>query len=174
MKKVFKVKKYSSFPIKFDLKMKLTTLFLIVSLFQLQANESYAQKTKVTLALENVSIEKVLEKIESLTEFKFIYKDNAVDYQKIVSVNVKKKRIQSILQELFAGSGIVFNLIDKTNYSKNQMKIITTVNNEKIFIKELKPQGIDVSGTVNDSNGQPLPGANIIEKRNDQWNSNRF
>ncbi len=163
MKKVFREKKYASFPIKFDLKMKLTTLFLIVSLFQLQANESYAQKTKVTLTLENVSIEKVLDKIESLTEFKFIYKDNAVDYQKIVSVNVKKKQIQSILQKLFAGSNIVYKVVDKQIILKPG-EIIPKVNKEEALINELKPQDIVVNGIVSDLNGQPLPGANIIEK----------
>ena len=47
---------------KFDLKMKLTTLFLIVSLFQIQANNSYLKNTKVSLKLDNVSLEYVLEK----------------------------------------------------------------------------------------------------------------
>ncbi len=163
MKKVFREKNYASFSIKFDLKVKLTTLFLIVSLFQLQANESYAQKTKVTLTLENVSIERVLDKIESLTEFKFIYKDNEVDYRKIVSVEAKKERIESILQKLFAGSNIIYKVVDKQIILKPGETILQE-NSKKEPVDENKPQGVVIAGTVSDSNGQPLPGANIIEK----------
>ena len=47
--------------LKFDLKMKLTTLFLIVSFLNLYANDSYAQKTKISLHMENATIEQVLE-----------------------------------------------------------------------------------------------------------------
>ena len=162
MKKEFKVRKYVSCPIKFDLKMKLTTLFLIVSLFQLQANESYAQKTKVTLALENVSIEKVLEKIESITEFKFIYKDNKVDYQKIVSVNAKREQIEVVLKKLFIGSNIVYKVVNKQIILKPGKAI--PVGNGKALINENKPQGVFVSGSVTDDTGLPLPGVTIIIK----------
>ena len=173
MKKVFRVEKYASFPIKLNLKVKLTTLFLIVSLFQLQATESYAQKTRITFTLENVSIEKVLDKIESLTDFKFIYKDNSVDYKRIVSVSAKKERVASILQKVFAGSNIKYKVVDKQIILKPN-DIIPENNREKKIIVEDESQGIDINGIVTDLNGQPLPGANIIEKRNDQWSSNGF
>ena len=39
----------------------------------LQANESYGQKEKLTLNFENVSVETLLNKIESLTDYKFLY-----------------------------------------------------------------------------------------------------
>ena len=43
---------------KHNLKMKLTTILMIVSLFQIQAN-TYSQNAKVTLNLENVTVEEV-------------------------------------------------------------------------------------------------------------------
>ena len=55
---------------KFDLKMKLTTLLIIVSLFKVHAN-TYSQNKKITLNLKNVTIEQVFDKIESLSDFKF-------------------------------------------------------------------------------------------------------
>jgi TonB-linked SusC/RagA family outer membrane protein len=45
MKKVFRLERFSLFLLKFDLKMKLTTLLLLVSLFQLQANVVNPAKT---------------------------------------------------------------------------------------------------------------------------------
>ena len=54
--------------IKFDLKMKLSTLLMFVAVFTLQANTTYSQKTKVSLDLINVPVGHVLEEIESKTE----------------------------------------------------------------------------------------------------------
>ena len=83
---------------KINFKMKLFALLFLVSQFQIHANETYDQKTKITLKLENVSVEKVLNKIESLTEFKFMYNDKEVDYNKIVSVRANKELVTTILE----------------------------------------------------------------------------
>ena len=96
------------FRLQYDLKMKLTTLLLIVSLFQIHANETYGQKTKITLNFENVSIESVLNRIESLTEFKFMYNDKEVDYKKIVSVSADKELVTTILDRIFSKMHITY------------------------------------------------------------------
>ncbi|MEX0363585.1 MAG: hypothetical protein AB3N10_21600, partial [Allomuricauda sp.] len=56
---------------KFDLKMKLTTILVIVSFFQIQAS-TYSQTTKISLDLTQVRVEKVLDEIERNTDFKFL------------------------------------------------------------------------------------------------------
>lgn len=60
MKKLVKNWSTLQFQLKFDLKMKVTTLLLFITLFNVQAN-NYAKDTKITLDLENVSVENVLE-----------------------------------------------------------------------------------------------------------------
>ena len=60
---------------KIDLKLYLTTLLLLVAIFNSRA-DSYAQKTKVSLELNNTTVERVIETIEQKTDFKFIYKMN--------------------------------------------------------------------------------------------------
>ena len=148
MKKLIKLKRYPSFLLKFDLKMKLTTLLLIVSLFQLQANEAYGQKEKITLDLENVSVESVLNRIEQLTEFKFLYNYSEVDYKKIVSVNAKKERISSILNKLFLNSNISFKILEKQIVLKTAKQLLSAVQHK-------------VSGQVVDKDKMPIAGANI-------------
>lgn len=165
MKKIFRSKKHTSFPLKFDLKMKITTLLLIVSLFQLQANESYAQKTKVTLNLEKVTLEKVFDKIESLTEFKFIYQDKQVDYQRIVSVKTKNENISTVLNKLFKDYKITYKIIGKQIILKSEENIETEDKKSKIVNPKVNQlQDFTVTGIITDENAQPLPGANIIEK----------
>lgn len=157
MQKIFRIKKRTSLLMQFDLKMKLTTLFLIVSIFQLQAAGTYAQKTKVSIDLKNVSLGTVLDKIESLSDFKFIYTADEVDYKKNVTVKANNERIYSILQKLFSDTHIIYKVLDKQIILKQNK-----ATNEKKSTEVL--QKFQVSGGVFDTNGAPLPGASILEK----------
>lgn len=156
MQKIFKLRACSALALKFDLKMKFTLFFLLVSLFQLQANEIYGQKTKVTLDLENVRIEKVLNKIEALTEFKFLYNYREVDYKKHVSVKANNELIFSVLENLFIDSNITYEILDKQIILKElKLKANSTVKKQTRHV---------VSGIITDDKGQPIPGVNIIQK----------
>ena len=139
---------------KFDLKMKLTTLFLIVSLFQIHAN-SYSQNKKITLNLKDVTIEQVFNKIESLSDFKFLYNHNKIDVNKKVSIKANKQRIGDILNQIFFKTN--------TYYIVNKKQIILK-KREVLETPAVKIPEISITGTVADASGQPLPGANILEK----------
>jgi TonB-linked SusC/RagA family outer membrane protein len=150
-------------PFKYNLKMKLTTFFLIVSLFQIHANPTYSQDVKVTINLQNVSLEKVLNRIETLTEYKFVYKDEDVDYKKQTTISVNNKPLSEVLKQLFSSSDIIYTV------SKNQIVLKTKPLQLKQSSSLTLPDNaaqtkFQVSGTVLDANAQPLPGATVIEK----------
>ena len=109
--------------LKLDLKMKLTVYLFIISLFHVQAN-SYAQNTKISLHMDNVSVEKVLREIESNTQFKFLYNDSEIEYAKKVSINVKNKRISRILDELFLDTPITYEVFKKQIILKRSMPTV--------------------------------------------------
>ena len=67
--------------------MKLSFLLFALALFNLQAN-SYGQSKKISLDITDKSIESVLEKIESESEFSFFYKTNEIDVERKVSIKV--------------------------------------------------------------------------------------
>ena len=165
MKKRIKLGNRVPFRLKFDLKMKLTTFLLIVALFQIHANESYAQRTKITLNVENISLEKALNRIESMTEFKFLYNDKEVDYSRLVSVNANRKRVSTILEQLFTGSNVMFEVYGKQIVLRTKDADESAQPKAKTAepIEEKAPQSV-VSGKVVDEIGQPLPGANILER----------
>ena len=154
MKKPFKEKVLSSFRLKFDLKMKITTFLVIVSLFQIHANNTYGQKTKVTLDLENVTIENVLDKIETLTDFKFMYNDREIDYSKLVTIKANQERVSSILKRVFLNTNVSFKLINK--------QIVLKIEEEGNKETNYETQQIEISGTINDTAGLPLAGVNIL------------
>ncbi|WP_428230554.1 TonB-dependent receptor [Flavobacterium sp.] len=133
--------------------MKLTTLLILVAMFNIRGN-TYAQKTKVTLELNNSTIEKVIETIEQKTDFRFIYKLNDIDLDRTISISVKDQAINIVLDKLFKGTLTEFKIRDT-----------------QIILKkpELKTQNVQyqkqtVSGIITDENGLPLPGASVTEE----------
>ncbi|MDO6603955.1 TonB-dependent receptor [Arenibacter palladensis] len=147
-----------------SLTMKLTTILLILSIFTVQAN-SYAQKTKVTLDLRQVEMQKVFEEIESLTDFKFLYDNTKIDGAKLVSVKVDNKPISAVLDNLFKGTSIYYLVRNKQIVLKVQTNPMPSKTKEESkVIEEVKPVQHILFGTITDDKGQPLPGANVVEK----------
>ncbi|MDD7888148.1 TonB-dependent receptor [Flavivirga sp. 57AJ16] len=163
MKKLFRLERYASLPRKFDLKMKLTTLVFIVSLFQLQANDGHSQKIKISIDFQNVSLEKVLDEVESLTEFKFLYKDKQVNYQREVSIKANNEALSSVLKRLFADSNVIFKVKGEQIILK-QGKLDRLPKDDSAVIEKAKQQKLNITGSVKDVNGSPLPGASVLIK----------
>ncbi|MEX0315142.1 MAG: STN domain-containing protein, partial [Allomuricauda sp.] len=144
MKKITKLRGTYAYELKFGLKMKLTTLFLIVSLCYVHGS-SYSQNTKITLDLKNTSIENVLNEIESRSEFKFLFKRKEIDVNRTVSIRVKKQRISSILRKLFSKGKIDYKVFDK------QIILIPASTFKSIApLPKIGQQSNVISGTVVD------------------------
>tara|TARA_R110002126_G_scaffold291603_1_gene454169 strand:- start:30 stop:3074 length:3045 start_codon:yes stop_codon:yes gene_type:complete len=162
MKKVFRLGSKILLSISLNLKMKFSVFILILSLFQLQANTSFSQKNEVSLDFKNVILEKVLNEIENLTEYKFIYKDNEINYKQNVSIIAKKEKLPSVLMRLFNKSDITYEILGKQVILKiketKRVKIIKQTNPKK------ETQDLLFSGVVKDRNGVTLPGASVLEK----------
>jgi TonB-dependent starch-binding outer membrane protein SusC len=138
-----------------DLKLKLTTLLLLVSLFSIRAN-TYAQKTKVNLELNNTTVETIIETIEQKTDFRFIYKMSDVDLDRVISINVKNQAIDAVLEKLFKGTATDYIIRDTQIILK---KVLVLKTSTTFYIQKT------IKGKVSDENGMPLPGASIIEEK---------
>ncbi|MBW6479024.1 MAG: SusC/RagA family TonB-linked outer membrane protein [Bacteroidales bacterium] len=127
------------------------TLFLMLALIlQTFANEAYSQKTKLSLDYTNTRLEVVLDEIEELSEFFFLANEKLVDLNRSVNLSVKNKKIDEILDMLFAGTDVIYTITDR--------KIILAPS----FLADNAQQQRSISGKVTDSNGQPLPGVTVI------------
>ncbi|MCM4167105.1 TonB-dependent receptor P26 [Arenibacter antarcticus] len=148
--------------LKFNLKMKLSLLFLLTVSFVMQANSTYSQKTKISLDLGIATVETVLDEIETKTEFKFIFNTKTIDLNRKVSIKVKKASVERILELLFKEMDVSYELDDR--------KILLKEKEIKKIGKSIKSPTVSsnvqfqVSGTISDSEGMPLPGASIVEK----------
>jgi TonB-linked SusC/RagA family outer membrane protein len=156
MKNLIKNSIMSLFFLNFNLKMKLTTFLLIISIFKIEAS-NYAQNTKITLDLNNVTIEKVLKEIEMKTEFKFLFSRDDINVNKLVSVKAKNEKVKNILNKIFLEMAVSFELLNKQIIIKNIPK-----DKEENPINLLIDQQLEIKGTVTNSHGTPLPGVTVI------------
>ena len=149
---------------KIGLRTKLFTILLFTTFFSSQAG-SFSQKTKMTLSLENVQTIMVIEEIEAATDFKFLYDVKKVDTSKLVSINVKNTALDEILSILFDGSNIEFIFRGNQIVLKPELKALENKSKNSANIKErTSTVQQSISGTVIDTNGQPIPGVSVVEK----------
>ncbi|WP_162558746.1 SusC/RagA family TonB-linked outer membrane protein [Robertkochia solimangrovi] len=137
--------------------MKLFFMFLLCAMFGLQANEGYAQKTRLTLDFTNTEISKIIDEIELTTEFKFFYKSDEIDLERRINLNVQKEKIQTILERMFWNTDITYNV--------HESQIILKRNNtesKKNHLESINQNFKKVSGKITDSEGIPLTGVTIM------------
>lgn len=143
-------KSYFGLLSKIPMSMRLATLFLFCIFIQAHAESLYSQTTKITLNLRNVSVEEVLNAIEENSEFYFLYNSKLINVDRKVNVKANGKSIDSVLEDVFAPTDVVYKIEDR--------QIILS---KKEYIEEKTQQGRKISGTVKDNLGEAIIGANI-------------
>lgn len=130
--------------------MRISTFLLMVCVFCSYAGNAHSQNVKVSIRMNNVKLDKILNEIENQTDYLFIY-NNQVDINKITSVKVKNEAVAQVLDKILSGTGI--------NYELEGTHIILTT--EAIKDLHAQQQAKTVTGTVTDVSGEPIIGANI-------------
>ncbi|MEN8125985.1 MAG: SusC/RagA family TonB-linked outer membrane protein [Bacteroidota bacterium] len=139
--------------------MRIFLLFISIGLGSVYANSSYAQ-TKMDINVNNITFEEFFKEIQNKSEFIFFYKDNVLDNNKRVSINIKEATLTTILNRAFRGTDLSYMIDDRQVVVKKRhnSSMVPTSN------QELLQQKLLVTGSVLDKDGVPLPGASIIEK----------
>lgn len=131
--------------------MRITTFLLLVCVFCTLAENTHSQNARVSINKKNVQLETVLNEIEHQTDYLFIY-NNQVNVNKKVSLKAKNQPVSKVLEELLADSGIT--------YSVEGNHIVLG----KQTMAAAPQQSSTIRGKVIDTNGDPVIGANIVEK----------
>ena len=162
MKKIIKRNLVCPYFPKISLKMKITTILLLVSLLKIQAS-TYSQNTKITLNVKEETVGQIFNKIETISEFRFLYESDKIDLDRKITLNVEKKNISEVLQMLFKGTDVEYKTNDRQILLTIKPKVSSATKESKTsFIKA--EQLIEVKGVVSDENNIPLPGVNIVVK----------
>jgi len=144
---------------KLILEMKIAALIVFISVTNIFASNTYSQTAKVTLNMEQKSLENVMDEIEQQSEFYFIFNQKQIDVERLVDIHAKEKSIEEVLPQLFSGTNIHYAVLDKKI-------LLTTDSIDDVIIAEMPAvqEGI-VTGTITDvTSGDPMPGVNVVLK----------
>jgi len=133
--------------------------FTIISMVNVFAADTYSQNTKLTLEFQDVTIENILDEIESQSEFYFMFNQKLVDVDRKVDINVKDTRIKDILNDLFKNTDTQFYVVDR--------QILLMPNNMSQQMLKTQPLTQDqerITGVVTDLDGMVIPGVTILVK----------
>lgn len=135
---------------------------LLILMFFVQYNFSYGQeKQNINLQINNVSLDKIINKIEETSQYIFIYNPELIKNFPNRSISVKNKSINIILDYLFEGTDITYRMNGRQIilYKKEKPD-----NNDKRLNEnqDVNQQKRIISGLVTSIENEPLPGVNII------------
>lgn len=120
-----------------------TLLFVITASFSI--TRSYAQSTNVTIDLEQVPIERVMNEIEKQTNYLFL-SNKDVDIHRIVTIRATDRPLAEVLDQMVSGTDISYS-----------------VDNQYITLSIQMPETMLVKGFVSDKSG-PVIGATVMIK----------
>ncbi|KAF2337956.1 SusC/RagA family TonB-linked outer membrane protein [Flavobacterium nitrogenifigens] len=158
MKKLLNRIRFDKPFLKFDLKMKLTTLFLLTALTVMHAGTTYSQKNKISFNASNMTVAKVIERLEYTTDYRFVYNVRSVDLNRVIDVNAYETSIEVILNKIFNNSS--------TDFKVSGNHIILTpkkIAAEKSTETKKGVADFIVKGRVTDEKGMPLVGAAVAD-----------
>ena len=134
--------------------MRITYMLLFAAIFCLHAENAISQK--ITLQGDNLSLKDYLNTIEKQTDYLFIY-DAGVNVNKRISVNMVGKSIKEVLDNLSTQLGL--------NYSqKGSYIVLSSYKAKETSAPVIAQQKKTITGVVTDDLGEPIIGANVIEK----------
>ena len=135
--------------------MRLTAIMLFVCIGLAYASDSYSQSATLTLNVNNKTVQEVLDEIEKQSEFHFFYNNKQVNTNRVVSIKSNKKNVFNVLEQLFNGTDISYKVLEKS----------IILSHKEVLSEATIQQSIkNISGTITDSKGEPIIGANVIEK----------
>lgn len=106
---------------------------------------------KVTFHEGSISLKQAFEKLESSSAYKIAYNDSQLDVSRKVSMDQKDMEVLQVLSQLLKNTGYTYKI--NGNYVIIVPEEVKTVKGKK-----------QVSGVIVDTNGDPVIGANVVEK----------
>jgi TonB-dependent starch-binding outer membrane protein SusC len=129
--------------------MKLATLLICLNLIQISA-KTFSQDELFTLKTDKIQIRDLLDKIESETNYKFLYGTDYITTSPI-KLDVKNASLETLLSTAMDKSDMTYKILDDN--------LVVVLSKEYATAMQQR----EITGTVVDeATNEPLPGVNII------------
>lgn len=136
------------------------TLMMLTVFFNTFANKNLYSQTEISLDLNNTSIIRVLDHIESTTDLRFIFDSDIFNFKEKVTLSIEKKSLNYTLNTLF-GAKVIYELKENLVFLK---EIVEEVETPILLEEEEEEAQAPITGIIVDGDGVPLPGVNVFIK----------
>jgi TonB-linked SusC/RagA family outer membrane protein len=133
--------------------MKLSFILLVSCVSLTFATEVTSQTVRVNIRVNNKPAKTIMNQIENQTDYLFVYNHENVDVSRRVSLNVSNVPVAQVLAQVFEQTDII--------YAMEGNNILLMKRNEPF---EQQQDARQITGSVVDETGEPIVGANVIEK----------
>lgn len=137
---------------KLFLAMKLTTIFLFFTVLGMASN-TYSQGNRFDLSVKDASIIQVLDEIERVTDYGFLFKTDQLDLSRHYTMDIKDVSIEKVLKEILNQKEYSYQFVDRNIIIMRKDLATATTQQQKT-----------ISGKVTDPSGSPLPGTTVVVK----------
>lgn len=144
----------------------LSACFISISVNHLSALPISAQHEKLSINMQDKTLEDVFTFIENHSDYVFIYHASKIDLSHKVNVNIKDQPIKDILKDVFRGTGLTYVVKGRQIVVKKEDAPQTPGVKSVAVLQQQK--GITVSGNIKDDTGFPLIGVNVVIKGSNQ------
>ena len=115
----------------------------------------YAQEKRIDFRSDRQPAETVIERLKEMTSYRFLYNHEEVRALPAPKIDLKNATVREILSALLGGSRLDFKIEDNVIIISPKLK---EAGKEQSVAS---PRMVTLSGTVRDSQNQPLPGATV-------------
>ena len=120
--------------------------------------------TKVTIAVENLSLDNTLSKLEKSAHVKFSYNSRLPQLNQKISIEANQETLESVLNRILKPFNITYAEISNQIVLQKNTKLYGFNNDESHNLFEVLSAGPIIRGKVTDPSGVPLPGATVLAK----------
>ena len=134
--------------------MKLTILLVLLGIFSVSA-EGYGQGGNISLKMEHVSLEDILQELKAHSDYTFVYSDQQVGNVEVDLFEVKDANLEVVMNECLQDTDLEFYVENNVVVIRKKAPVVKESNQQEK--KEIK-------GTVTDADGGTLPGVSVVVK----------
>ncbi|WP_207425280.1 TonB-dependent receptor [Pedobacter sp. SYSU D00535] len=127
--------------------MKLITILIFAGVMQIHA-AGYSQNT-FNLNEANTTVREMLRKIEKNSDYTVFYRHDQINLNQKVNVVAENASVETVMSQVLKNQPLTFEIVD-------QMIVIKSADTDV--------RDYTVTGTVTDTNGEPLIGASVLVK----------
>ena len=138
--------------------MRIFLIFVLIILLQ-PFSAVWAQNNKLTLNLNDISLQELFNTLENQTGYRFFYNNDEVDVSRKININVYNKTLTEVLTQVFEILPYTFRELE------NRLILIefeTRKNGTQKPAQHFHEQPEKISGRVTDNTGNPLPGVTVV------------